>query len=129
VYHGQRGPDPEFERSDEMGWFVEGVAVWASGQMDEKRWVQAREAVEAGRAPARLEEAWSGSARYAVCGSMAAYLGERVGREGVLGMMEKGSTGEVLEVAGMGEEEFLKSWEGWLKDPRGIARAATGSRR
>jgi hypothetical protein len=33
VYHGQRSPDPEFQDSEEVGWFVEGLAVLVSGQL------------------------------------------------------------------------------------------------
>ena len=32
VYHGQHNPRPTFDGMDDLGWFVEGVAVLASGQ-------------------------------------------------------------------------------------------------
>ena len=34
VYHGQRSPRPDFHGMDDVGWFVEGLAVLASGQLE-----------------------------------------------------------------------------------------------
>src|SRR6185369_4777733 len=42
VFHGQHCPQQEFDGMDDMGWFVEGLAILASGQLDTERFAQAR---------------------------------------------------------------------------------------
>src|SRR6516165_2607432 len=34
VYHGQHNPRPDFDGMDDSGWFVEGLAVYVSGQLE-----------------------------------------------------------------------------------------------
>src|SRR6185436_18077906 len=34
VFHAQRNPRPDFDGMDELGWFVEGLATFVSGQLD-----------------------------------------------------------------------------------------------
>src|SRR5262249_41774892 len=68
VYHGQRNPTKDFEGMDELGWFVEGLAVYVSGQLEHSHQSSARTAIAEGRAPTNLAKAWSGKHRYGVCG-------------------------------------------------------------
>jgi len=110
VFHGQHSPRPEFDGMDDLGWFVEGLAVYASGQLDESRRREAREAIAKGKAPERLEDAWSGRYRYAVCGSLAAFVDERLGREKLLGLLGATQEGEFLSALGMSEAELLEGW-------------------
>src|SRR6516162_1283393 len=64
VYHGQYNPRPDFDGMDDMGWFVEGLAVYASGQLARSHRTAARDALNSGKAPTRLADAWSGKYRY-----------------------------------------------------------------
>lgn len=116
VYHGQRNADHEFMQSDDIGWFVEGLAVLASGQFTEARHEQARQRALQGKEPAHLTEAWSGPARYAVAGSMAAYIEQRIGREGLQGLLSARDNATILETAGFADERgFLRAWGDWIR--------------
>lgn len=110
VFHGQHNPRPEFDGMDDVGWFVEGLAVYASGQLDDARRREAREAIEKCRSPARLEEAWSGRYRYAVCGSLVAFVDERLGRDKLVGLLSATREEEILAALGMSEAELLDAW-------------------
>lgn len=115
VYHGQINPDPEFDSAEEMGWFVEGLAVAVSGQLDGPRLDRARRAVAEGKGPRRLADAWSGPDRYGIAGSLVSWLEKTRGREAVLEMMRCTSTQQILALAGSGEQELLAAWREWLK--------------
>lgn len=109
VYHGQYHPTGDFAGTEEIGWFVEGLAVVVSGQLDEKR-ADAKDAVEQGQAPARLAEAWSGRYRYAVSGSMVAFIETLAGREALFHALGFTRESELLELLGLQEQEFLDAW-------------------
>lgn len=111
VYHGQRSPDPEFQDSEEVGWFVEGLAVLVSGQLDGARLGRAREAVASGKAPARLADLWSGPDRYGFAGSMVSYLDRTWGRATLLKLMGFTRNREVLEALALTEKELLDRWK------------------
>ena len=121
VYHGQVNPDPEFDGAEEIGWFVEGLAVLASGQLDEKRLARARAAVAAGKGPARLQDAWSGPDRYGIAGSLVSYLDRAQGRATLLRLMKLTSNGEILAALGLTEEELLSRGRAALTSGPGAA--------
>src|SRR5262249_16871489 len=87
VYHGQPNPRPDFDRLDAIGRLVEGLATDASGQLDHEHAGQPREAIESGKAPARLADGWSGTYRYAVSGSLVRYVDLKWGRTMVTRML------------------------------------------
>jgi hypothetical protein len=111
VYHGQVNPNPEFEGVDEIGWFVEGLAVLASGQLDEGRLGRARAAVVSGKGPARLQDAWSGPDRYGIAGSLVSFIDWTRGRATLLRLMRCTANRELLEALGLSEEELLSRWK------------------
>lgn len=51
VYHGQHNPVPDFSGLDELAWLIEGVATYASGQLDEERVARVRKLLREGKAP------------------------------------------------------------------------------
>jgi len=57
VFHAQRNPRPDFDGMDDLGWFVEGLATYVSGQLDHSHRNDARDALKAGKAPTRLADA------------------------------------------------------------------------
>jgi len=81
VYHGQHNPSRDFDGMDDLGWFVEGLATYVSGQLELGHADDARKAIAEGKAPIHLADAWSGRYRYGVCGSMVQYVDSRYGRE------------------------------------------------
>jgi hypothetical protein len=116
VYHGQVNPSPDIGLLEEIGWFVEGLATYVSGQLEASHAGRAAEAVETGVAPERLADAWSGPYRYAVSGSMVRFIDERWGRETLNEALHEQTEAEVLDVLGVSEEAFVGGWEAWTRD-------------
>lgn len=114
VYHGQHNPTGDFTGMDEAGWFVEGLAVLTSGQLDERRMAQARAAVAEGKGPAALADAWSGPARYGVGGSLVQFIDATWGRAMLFDLMGETSNAGILARLGLSEREFLTRWQAWL---------------
>jgi hypothetical protein len=112
--HGQHNPTRDFTgMEEELGWFIEGLATFASGQLERKHAGDARAAIAAGAVPESLSVAWSGRWRYGVCGSLVAYLEHRCGRERLAGMMAATKQAQLLEMAGLTEAELLAAWKEW----------------
>ena len=111
VYHGQHNPRPDFDGMDDSGWFVEGLAVYVSGQLERSHRTAARDALKAGKAPTRLADAWSGRYRYGVSGSMVEFVDQRYGREVVKKLLPVVSNEEALKLLNTTEGEFLEAWK------------------
>jgi hypothetical protein len=119
VYHMQRNPSDEFDGVEGLDWFVEGLATYVSGQYQRFHVGRAREAVATGAAPVRLADAWTGSYRYGVSGSLVAYLESRIGRAGLTRLLGATRLEEVLAGIGMSEPELLAAWAAWVGSPAG----------
>jgi len=111
VYHGQRNPRPDFADMDDSGWFVEGLAVYVSGQLERSHRTAARDALQAEKGPARLAEAWSGRYRYGVCGSMVQFVDQRYGRDVIKKLLKVVNNAEALKLLETTEGEFLEAWK------------------
>jgi hypothetical protein len=111
VYHGQHNPTGDFDGMDDLGWFVEGLAVLVSGQLDHSHKDAARKAVSEGKAPTQLAKAWSGPHRYGVCGSMVRFVDLRYGRQMVWKLLPETKPENVLGLLKLSEKEFLRSWQ------------------
>lgn len=110
VYHGQHNPHPTFDGMDDLGWFVEGLAVLVSGQLDAEHRGDARQAIAAGAAPTHLAAAWSGRWRYGVSGSLVAYVDRTWGRATVTAMLADTTQSGLLARLGVTEETLLSRW-------------------
>jgi hypothetical protein len=110
VYHGQHNPRPDFDGLDAIGWFPEGLATYVSGQLAHEHAGQAREAIESGKAPAQLEDGWSGKYRYAVSGSLVRYVDTKWGRKTVTRMMADTSEAGILTRLHTDESTLLRDW-------------------
>lgn len=115
VYHMQVNPSSEFDGVEGLDWFVEGLATFASGQLERSHAARAREAVEKGEGPVGLDDAWTGPYRYGVSGSLVAFLVERVERGRLTTLLEATTRDQVLDVVGLSEEELLAEWQGWVR--------------
>lgn len=114
VYHGQHNSTGDFTGMDEVGWFVEGLAVLISGQLDDRRLTQARTAVRDGAGPTALADAWSGPARYGVGGSLVRFIEATWGRATLFDLMAETSNAGILERLGVTEQVFLMRWRAWM---------------
>jgi len=114
VYHMQHNPSHEFEGADEIGWFVEGLATFVSGQLDRGHRARAGEALAAGALPARLAEAWSGPYRYGIAGTLVEYVDVTRGRDALRSLLSATREVEILAALGVDERGFLEGWRAWL---------------
>jgi hypothetical protein len=114
VYHAQHNDNRELEGMDELGWFVEGLATYVSGQLDREHDHDAIDAIKAGKAPTNLKDAWSGRYRYGVSGSMVRYIDKHYGRNMVWQLLPVASTSQVLQRLNTTESGFLVAWQRYV---------------
>lgn len=110
VYHGQHNPTGDFEGMDDLGWLVEGLAVYVSGQLDHDHRDAAKDAIQKGHAPKTLAQAWSGRYRYGVCGSMVRYIDQTQGRQTLQQLLAVVKPEQALKLLNTTEEQFLAGW-------------------
>ncbi len=116
AYQGQYNPSDDFAGMDDMGWFVEGLAVLASEQLRLSHAGDAEAAIAAGAAPTRLADGWSGRYRYGVAGSMVAYIDRRWGRGAIVRLLGATTNDQALAILGTSEADFLAGWRRWVTD-------------
>jgi hypothetical protein len=114
AFHGQHNATRDFTGMDDLGWFVEGLAVLVSGQLDGPRGADARAAIAANAAPTSLANAWSGRYRYGVSGSLVAYVDEHYGRATVIALLAATTQQQALDRLGVSEAQFLSDWRAWV---------------
>ena len=111
VFHGQNNPHGDFAGEDDLAWFIEGVAVLASGQLTDTRIAQVRAAIAAGTAPSKLDDVWSGKLKYGFAGSLASYVDTRWGRATTRRLLGTTSNAEALAMLGTTEPALLADWQ------------------
>jgi hypothetical protein len=111
VFHGQHVTGRSFVGMDDVGWFVEGLATHASGQLELGYLASAAEAIAAGKDPIHLREAWSGKYRYGVCGSIVGRIDGRLGRDGLRALLRLRTEAELLAAIGLTEAALLADWK------------------
>lgn len=114
AYHGQHNATRDFTGMDDLGWFVEGLAVLVSGQLEAEHAGDARAAIAANVAPTSLANAWSGRYRYGVSGSMVAYVDQRYGRAKIIELLAATTQQQALASLGVSEAQFLSDWRTWV---------------
>lgn len=110
VFHGQRNGSPTFE-TDGLDWFVEGLATYASGQLDSARFAPVKQAIAENKIPASLDKFWSGKLRYGLSGSVVRFIDKTYGRKMILELLPLTSKTEVLKKLNLTEEELLSKWK------------------
>jgi hypothetical protein len=110
VYHGQHNPTGDFEGMDDLGWFVEGLAVYVSGQLDHDHKSAAQEAIAKGKVPSELAKAWSGPYRYGLAGSMVRFIDKRYGRQMLWRLLPETKPEKLLKQLNLSEKDFLLAW-------------------
>jgi hypothetical protein len=104
----------EFDGMDEISWLPEGLATYASGQLDRIHAKAARSAIYAGAGPSVLAQAWSGKYRYGIAGSLVTYLEITYSCAMLVALLPATSQEEMLRRLGVGEGELLKGWRAWV---------------
>ena len=116
VYHGQHCRIPDFTGMDALGWWVEGLATYVSGQLDSSRVGKVRALVHDGKVPASLDQFWSGPNRYGLSGSVVAALDTRYGRAMLSRLLPLTTPAEVFEALGADETAVLANWNRWFEN-------------
>jgi hypothetical protein len=114
AFHGQHNPTRDFTGMDDEGWFVEGLAVLVSGQLEREHQGDAAAAIAANAAPTKLADAWSGRYRYGVSGSMAAYIDAVWGRRVLVDLLSATTNQRILARLGCTEADFIARWRVWV---------------
>ncbi|NNK87224.1 MAG: hypothetical protein HKO90_02990 [Flavobacteriaceae bacterium] len=111
VFHGQHNPSPTFEHIDNIDWFVEGIAVYSSGQLDQSRYADAQDFLIKNEGPNTLSEIWKGENRYGLAGSIVKFIDDRYGRKVLFDMLAYTSATEMLNHLSISEKELLLLWK------------------
>lgn len=114
VFHGQHNPSRDFTGAEDIGWFIEGLAVLASGQLDRERLSRTTDAVRAGDVPKTLGDTWSGPNRYGRAGSVVQYIDVKYGRRKLNELLPIVKQSELLARLDITEEKLLRDWKEWL---------------
>ncbi len=114
VFHGQINVSPDFSNTQNIDWFVEGLATFASGQCDEGKIQQVAAAIHAGNIPDSLSKFWTGKLRYALSGSVVKYIDAHYGRKMLFRMMAWNNNKDVLQELGVSEQTLLADWKEYI---------------
>ena len=68
-----------------------------------------------GKAPATLDEFWTGRLRYGQSGSMVMYIDHRYGREKLKELFPYNQKSELLQALGISEEKLIEGWEAFIR--------------
>jgi hypothetical protein len=107
VHHARANPSLG-TTAGAMGWFVEGLAVYASGQLDEGSRAHVRDEIAAGRYPQRLSAVVPTG--YSWAGSLVASIDHRYGRATVLDLLDEMQEAALLRSLGTTEADLLAQW-------------------
>jgi len=116
VYHGQQNVSPDFSNVSGIDWFVEGLAVYASGQCDSARISEVKKSLSENKIPETLDKFWTGNLKYGLSGTMVMYLDNNYGREILIGLLKFNNIIDVLGSLGTTESEILNEWKKYIKD-------------
>jgi len=111
VYHGQNNPSPTFENIENLDWFVEGIAVYASGQLNDERYQRTQNYILNEKGPSTLAEIWKGEHKYGLAGSIVKYLDQKYGREILIKLLKTTKATEILNILNISEDELIKGWK------------------
>lgn len=114
VFHGQFNKSPDFSDVTGIDWFVEGLAVYASGQCDHKRMAAVINAVAENNYPKTLDDFWTGKLKYGFSGSMVMYIEGKVGRDKLKELLVFNRKTDLLNSLGMSEAELLTEWKSFI---------------
>jgi hypothetical protein len=114
VFHGQQNNSPDFSDVTGIDWFVEGLAVYGSGQYDFERIASVTKAVAEDTYPKTLDDFWTGKLKYGFSGSMVMYIDKKVGRGKLNELLIYNRKIDLLNHLGMSETELLTEWKTFI---------------
>lgn len=114
VYHAQNNADTQMAGLDDIAWFVEGLATYVSGQLDDERMARARAELAQMKTAPTLNQLWTGANRYGMAGSMVRYIDETFGRRTVIQMLGVSNQDDLLGQIDLEEDELVENWRRWM---------------
>lgn len=115
VFHGQINPSHDFSNVQGLDWFVEGVAVYASGQLDDKRIHDLRTLQQENKIPASLDEFWRGKHKYGLSGGLVKYIDQKYGRTTLAALMLLTRRDEVLGMLKISEADLIAEFRRYIQ--------------
>ena len=114
VFQGQNNPIPDFTGMDDLGWFVEGLAVLVAGQVDSTRINDLKAANEQNKLPLQLKNFWSGKYRYSFSGSLVQYIESKYGAATISKLLKCTKQSEILDLLRLTEDELISDWKKFI---------------
>lgn len=111
VFHGQHNKSPDFSNTEGIDWFVEGLAVYASGQCDSIRIAQVKNALANNETPVLLDRFWSGKYKYGLSGTMVMMIDKYYGRNMLSSLLSFSTKTEMLSALKTTEKEIMARWK------------------
>ena len=122
VFHGQYNPSPTFEDVDNIDWFAEGLAVYASGQLDQERYSDARRLIISKGGPKKLSKVWKGSNKYGIAGSLVKFIDEKYGREVLIELIGFTTADQMLGYLKTTEKKLITTWKEDIRQHKSVNR-------
>jgi hypothetical protein len=110
VYHGQLNVSKDFSDVENIDWFVEGLAVYASGQCDSARIADVKKVILNNQCPKSLDDFWKGNSKYGLSGSMVMFIDHKFGRNKIKGLLKFNKKSQILASLNISEKDLLTEW-------------------
>ena len=110
IYHAQRNKSKDFSQTQNLDWFVEGLATYASGQLTKEKISELKQAIGENRIPLSLNDFWKGRMRYQLSGSVVLFIDKKYGRKKLISVLPLTKKSEVLAALNISEQSLLKDW-------------------
>lgn len=114
VFHGQQNVSADFSDVDNIDWFVEGLATYASGQLDSIRTAQVKKAINENKIPNTLDKFWTGKLKYGLSGSVVNYIDVTYGRKKLRSLLKYNKKAQVLSEISCSEAELIEKWKEFI---------------
>lgn len=111
VLHSDFNRSREFDDINNIDWFVEGLATYASGQLDEGRYGDMAQYVKQTGGPGALSEFWKGQHKYGLSGSIVSYIDRVYGRALLSRLLEYNDVKDILSDLKLTEEQLIEAWK------------------
>ena len=116
VFHGQQNKSPDFSSVTGIDWFVEGLAVYASGQCDSIRILEVKKALSENKIPETLDKFWTGNLKYGLSGTVVLYLDKKFGRDKIVSLLKFNNIEDLLNALNTTEFEIINGWNEYMKE-------------
>lgn len=114
VYHGQLNASPDFSNTEGIDWFVEGLATYASGQLNSEKIAEVKKAINEKTVPESLDNFWTGKIRYALSGSVVMFIDKKYGRTKLRELLPLNKKTQILSALNTTEHELVEVWKNYL---------------